>query len=242
MRALRILLIFVVIVGGLFVIADRIAVNVAEGKAADKVRSSEGLASTPDVSINGFPFLTQVAGGTLDDVEIRIKDYDAKSGSDSIRIADLKAEMHGVEFNSSFSSATADSATGTARISYDELLKAVKQQDAAAVAPGVTARIDGLSYGGGDKVKVAVTVTTPVGTLHPTVLSTVKVTDGKVSARADSLPKIGAFDLAEGRVRGVTDFQQAIDNLPAGIKLDKVAAVQDGVEITVKGSHLDLVG
>ncbi|MEU6392908.1 DUF2993 domain-containing protein [Streptomyces sp. NPDC046939] len=242
MRALRILLIFVVIVGGLFVIADRVAVNFAEDKAADRIRTSEGLADTPDVSIKGFPFLTQVVGGTLDDVEIGIKDYDAKSGSGSIRIADLDAEMHGVEFDSSYSSATADTATGTARISYDELLKAVKKGDVAQVAPGVTAQIDGLSYGGGDKIKVAVSVKTPVGTLHPTVLSAVKVTDGKVSARADSLPKIGAFDLAEGRVRAVTDFQQAIDELPAGIELDNVQAVKDGVEITVKGSNLKLVG
>ncbi|WP_428953833.1 LmeA family phospholipid-binding protein [Streptomyces sp. cg35] len=242
MRALRILLIFVVIVGGLFVIADRVAVNFAEDKAADKLRTSEGLASTPDVSIKGFPFLTQVADGTLDDVEIGIKDYDAKSGGDSIRIADLDAEMRGVKFDSSYSSATAESATGTARISYDELLKAVKKQEAAQVAPGVTAEIDGLSYGGGDKVKVAVTVKTPVLTLHPTVISSIKVTDGKVSARADSLPKTGALELAEGRIRAVTDFQQAIDNLPAGIELDNVQAVKDGVEITVKGSNLDLVG
>ncbi|MGW6479367.1 LmeA family phospholipid-binding protein [Streptomyces sp. NPDC055059] len=242
MRALRILLIVVVILGGLFVIADRVAVNYAEGEAADRVRTSEGLASTPDVSIKGFPFLTQAASGTLDDVEIGIKDYDAKSGGESIRIADLNAEMHGVEFNSSFSSATAESATGTARISYAELLKAVRKQDAAQVAPGVTAQIDGLSYGGGDKVKVGITVHTPVVTLHPTVLSSIKVTDGKVSARADSLPKVGALELAEGRIRAVTDFQQAIDDLPAGIELDRVEAVKDGVEISVKGSKLDLVG
>ncbi|MET7538784.1 DUF2993 domain-containing protein [Streptomyces sp. NPDC005507] len=242
MRALRILLIVVVILGGLFVIADRVAVNYAEGEAADRVRTSEGLASTPDVSIKGFPFLTQAASGTLDDVEIGIKDYDAKSGGESIRIADLNAEMHGVEFNSSFSSATAESATGTARISYAELLKAVRKQDAAQVAPGVTAQIDRLSYGGGDKVKVGITVHTALGTLHPTVLSSIKVTDGKVSARADSLPKVGALELAEGRIRAVTDFQQAIDDLPAGIELDRVEAVKDGVEISVKGSKLDLVG
>ncbi|MFF1355732.1 DUF2993 domain-containing protein [Streptomyces sp. NPDC058297] len=242
MRALRILLIVVVILGGLFVIADRVAVNYAEGEAADRVRTSEGLQENPDVSIKGFPFLTQLAGGTLDDVEIGIKDYDAKSGGETIRIADLKAEMHGVQFNSSFSSATADSATGTARISYAELLKAVRKQDAAQVAPGVTAQIEGLSYGGGDRVKIEVALRTPVGTLHPTVLSSVKVTGGKVSARADSLPKAGALDLAEGRIRAVTDFQQAIDDLPAGIKLDRVEAVKDGVEISVKGSKLDLVG
>ncbi|MYW67836.1 LmeA family phospholipid-binding protein [Streptomyces sp. SID8379] len=242
MRALRILLILVVVLGGLFVIADRVAVNFAEDEAADRIRTSEGLTSTPSVSINGFPFLTQVADGTLDDVTIGIKDYDAKSDGDSIRIADLSAEMHGVKFDSGYSSATAGSATGTARISYAELLKAVQEQAPAQVAPGVTAKLAGLAYGGGDKVKITVEVKTPLGTVRPTVLSTVKVADGKVTARADSLPAVGSIDLAEGPIRAVTDFRQAIDNLPAGIKLDKVQAAEDGMEITVTGSDLRLVG
>ncbi|MFJ9180956.1 DUF2993 domain-containing protein [Streptomyces sp. NPDC102360] len=245
MRALRILLIFVVVIGGLFVAADRIAVHFAESKAADKIRTSEGLGQTPDVSIKGFPFLTQVAGGTLDDVELGIQDFEAKSGKSDdagIRIADLKAEMHGVKFDSSYSSATAGSATGTARIDYAELLKAVKKQGPAQVAPGVTAWIDGLAYAGDHKVKVTVAVKTPLGTVRPTVRSTVNVDGGKVSARAGSLPDIPAFDLAKDRIRGVIDFQQALDDLPAGIELDRVQAVGQGIEITVKGSDLDLVG
>lgn len=55
MRALRIFLIVAVILGGLFVIADRVAVGFAEDEAADRIRTTEGLASTPDVSIEGFP-------------------------------------------------------------------------------------------------------------------------------------------------------------------------------------------
>ncbi|WP_420034790.1 DUF2993 domain-containing protein [Streptomyces sp. cg28] len=242
MRALRILLILVVILGGLFVIADRVAVNIAENKAADKIRESESLASTPSVSIEGFPFLTQVADGTLDDVKIGIEDYEAKNADGSIRIADMNAEMHGVKFDSSYSSATAASATGTARVSYAELLKAVRKAGPARIAPGVSAQIDGLAYGGDSKVKVTIAVKTPLGTLRPTVTSAVKVTGGKLSARADSLPKIGSFDLGESALRGVTDFQQAIDDLPAGIKLDKVEAVEDGIEISVTGSDLRLVG
>ncbi|MFZ3595993.1 DUF2993 domain-containing protein [Streptomyces sp. BH104] len=245
MRALRILLIFVVVVGGLFVAADRVAVHFAESKAADKIRTSEGLGQTPDVSINGFPFLTQVAGGTLDDVELGVQDFEAKSGKsggEAIRVADLKAEMRGVKSDSSYSSATAESATGTARIDYAELLKAVKKQGPAQVAPGVTAWIDGLAYGGDHKVKVTVAVKTPLGTVRPTVRSTVDVSGGQVSAHADSLPDIGALKPAEGPFRDVIDFKQALDDLPAGIKLDRVQAVDQGIEITVKGSKLDLVG
>lgn len=244
MRALRILLIVAVILGGLFVIADRVAVGFAEDEAAQQLKTSEGLSDTPDVSIKGFPFLTQVASGELDDVEVGIKNYEAKATGtgdavDTIRIADLKAKMSGVSFSSDFSSATAATATGTATIAYDELLKAAKSEPTD-VGLGFTARVVGLSDGGNGKIKVAVEVDPPA--LEPrtvSVLSTVSVKDDKVEVQADSLPDLG---LAEETVRRITDFQQAIDDLPGDIKLDKVEAAPDGVEISVKGSNLSLAG
>ncbi|MEU1041579.1 DUF2993 domain-containing protein [Streptomyces sp. NPDC005551] len=247
MRALRILLIVVVVLGGLFVIADRVAVGFAEDEAADRIKSSEGLADTPDVSIKGFPFLTQVAGGELDDVEVGIKNYQASTGgtaaaTDSIRIDDLNAEMHGVAFNGDYSSATADRATGTATISYDELLKAAKSEPVQ-VAPGVTARVVGLSDGGNGKIKVKVEATV-LGTKLPqpvSVLSSASVAGDTVKVHADSLPKLGV-ELAEGKIRTITDFEQKIDELPGGIALDKVEAAKNGVDIKVKGSNVKLVG
>ncbi|MGW1049445.1 LmeA family phospholipid-binding protein [Streptomyces sp. NPDC001118] len=245
MRALRIILILVVILGGLFVIADRIAVHFAEGQAADKLKSTENLASTPDVNIKGFPFLTQVAGGSLDDVEVGIKDYDAATGTtgQKIRIGDLKADMKGVSFSGNYSSATADSATGTATISYAELMKTAKAQPTE-VAPGITARIVGLSDGGNGKIKVMVEGTISALGIKQTVpvLSSVTVENDKVQVHADSLPRLGAAAIAETRIREITDFQQAVDQLPGGIKLDKVQAAADGVQISVKGSHVKLAG
>ena len=247
MRALRIILIVTVILGGLFVIADRVAVGFAENKAADRIKSTEGLAGTPDVSIEGFPFLTQVVGGELDDVKIGIKDYEAStggtSGTSTIRIDDLNAEMHGVAFNGDYTSATADSATGSASVGYAELLKTAKSQ-ATQVGPGVTARVVGLSDGGDGKIKVAIEVSVG-GTKVPqpvSVLSSVTVVGGNtVKVHADSLPKLGV-DLAENRVRAITDFEQKIDKLPGGIQLDTVQAAANGVDISVKGSNVKLVG
>lgn len=253
MRALRILLIVVVVLGGLFVAADRIAVGFAEDKAADKLQSSEGLADKPDVSIKGFPFLTQIAGGELDDVEIGIKDYSASTsavdgggaaggGSGTIRIEQLKAQMHGVEFSNSFSSATADSATGTARISYPELLKAAQVQPVD-VAPGVTAKVVGLSDGGDGRLKVSVEATV-FGSKLPdpiSVMSGIGVKDNVVRAHAEALPKLPVA-VAEQKIREITDFQRRISELPAGIHIDKLVPTADGVDITVKGSHVSLVG
>jgi hypothetical protein len=245
MRALRILLIVAVVLGGLFVIADRVAVGFAEDEAAEKVRTTEGLASAPDVSIKGFPFLTQVASGELDGVEIGIEDYEAPTGNgdETIRISDLKADMRGVAFSSDFSSATAQSATGTATIAYDELLKAAKSGPTD-VAPGVSAQVVGLSDGGNGKIKVTVEATV-LGTKLPEpvdVLSTVTAKGDTVKVHADNLPSFAGVDVAEGQVRAITDFEQKIDGLPGGIQLDKVQAAKSGVEITVKGSNVELAG
>ncbi|MFI9806650.1 DUF2993 domain-containing protein [Streptomyces sp. NPDC052301] len=231
MRALRILLILVVILGVLFVIVDRVAVHFAEGEAADKLKSSQNLASTPDVDITGFPFLTQVAGGSLDDVQVGIKDYEATTGTagKTIRIADLKADMKGVSFSGDYSSATAADASGTATIAYDQLLGAVKDEPVE-LPLGATGKVTGLAYGGNGKVRATVEV---AGVPLP-VLGTVTVKGDTVKVHADGLPKFGnrALDVSEVKIGA----------LPGGIRLDKVQAAQDGVEITVKGSDVKLAG
>jgi hypothetical protein len=248
MRGLRILLIVVVILGALFVVVDRVAVHFAEQEAASKVKTSENLASTPDVSIKGFPFLTQVASGELDDVELGVNQYEAPTGNTaasggatSIRIDDLKADMKDVKFSNGYSTATAASATGTASISYDQLLKAAKSQPTE-VFTGVTAQLVSLSDGGDGKIKADMKVTvTGIGTTTYPVLSTVTVEGNTVKVHADNLPKL-VVNLADSRVRSITDFQQTINELPGGVKLDSVQAAQGGVDIKVKGSNVNLAG
>ncbi|MFF8628104.1 LmeA family phospholipid-binding protein [Streptomyces werraensis] len=246
MRALRILLVVAVVLGGIFVIVDRVAVHFAEGEAADRVRASEGLASTPDVDIRGFPFLTQVLGGSFDEVRVGISDYEAGAGEGgrTIRIADLRADLRGVEFSGDFGSAVADSATGTATVAYDELLRNAKAEPTQ-VAPGITAEVVALSDGGNGKIKVALE-TTVLGTKLPepvTVLSSVTVVDGNtVRVRADALPVLGGVEIAESRVRRITDFEQKIDGLPGGISLETVRAAADGVDVTVTGKDVRLAG
>ncbi|MGV9450009.1 LmeA family phospholipid-binding protein [Streptomyces sp. NPDC003635] len=242
MRALRITLIVVIILGGLFVLADRLAVGFAEDEAAEKLKASENLAATPDVSIKGFPFLTQVVGGELDDVEVGIEDYEATAGAngETIRIDGLKAHMKGVQFSGDYSSATAASANGTATVSYDELLKATKSEKRE-IFPGVTAAVVGLSDGGNGKIKVNIEVGAAGLTRTYPVISTVTAEGDTVKVHADNLPNL-VVEVAEGEVRSITDFEQRIDGLPGGIQLDKVQAAQDGVEITVKGSNVRLAG
>ncbi|MFF7331120.1 DUF2993 domain-containing protein [Streptomyces sp. NPDC090306] len=244
MRGLRILLILVVILGVLFVVADRLALHFAEGEAADKLKTTQNLSATPDVDIKGFPFLTQVANRKLNDVTVDISQYEAATGDDkgtTVRIDDLEAKLKGLRFSgSSFSSATADTATGSARITYAELLKAAKSESTQ-VVPGFDVRVASLSDGGDGRIKVTLEATLLGRTLpRVSVLSAVSVHGDTVRVRAVKLPTFDGVTFGEDSIRSVVDFEQRIEQLPGGIQLDKVTAAKDGVDISVKGANVNL--
>ncbi|MFI9721289.1 DUF2993 domain-containing protein [Streptomyces sp. NPDC052396] len=214
MRAIRTLLIVVVVLGGLFVAADRAAVYFAENKAADKIRSSQNLSGTPDVSIKGFPFLTQLADSKLDEVDVSLNGGVTAGTGDghAVRVSSFDAQLHGVEIDSSFSSAVADRASGTAHLDYADLGRAL--------GPGVS-----MSYAGDGKVKA--------GMLGFTTTSTLSVAHGD-AIRMDA----SRMPLLSGKV----DMERKITGLPRGIKLDKVTATEKGVDITLGGTDVRLAG
>ncbi|PRH77264.1 DUF2993 domain-containing protein [Streptomyces solincola] len=230
MRALRILLITAVILGGLFVAADRLAVNYAEGEVADRIKASRGLSSTPEVSIEGFPFLTQVAGRELDQVDIALTGAEASAGGRSVRITEMDASLRDVRIEGNFDRAIAATATGTARISYGDL-GAASQED-------VT-----LAYGDNGKVKLTGSIEVPVlGKVSESVLSTVSVVDGDtLRVRADKVPG-DAIPGVEEKIRERTDFDRTISGLPEGLVLQKAEATTDGLKITLTGKDVSLAG
>src|SRR4051812_44061551 len=60
----RALLVVLLLLVGLAVVADRVAVGVAEDRVGEQLAAKGGLAGTPEVDIAGFPFLTQAVAGT----------------------------------------------------------------------------------------------------------------------------------------------------------------------------------
>ncbi|GHC70138.1 LmeA family phospholipid-binding protein [Streptomyces cinnamoneus] len=232
MRAIRTLLIVAVILGALFVAADRAAVYYAENQAAEKIRSSQGLSGTPDVSIKGFPFLTQVASSKLDEVDVKLDGVTAGAGDRSVKVSSFDAQLHDVRIDSSFSSAVAGRATGTAHLSYEELTKAAGD-------PNVSVAHAGQGPG---QVKVTGKVSVMGQPVERSVISTVTVVDGTtIRVRAEEVPTQGIPGL-EKKIREKTDFDRQIAGLPKGIKLDKVVATPTGVDITLTGTDVNLAG
>lgn len=232
MRALRALVIVVVVLGVLFVVADRVTVGIAEDKAAEKLRASQGLSSTPSVSIKGFPFLTQVVGGTLDEVDAELGGIEAGPDGSRLRIEQLNAQFHGVRLSSDYTSVEgAAGATGTARISYTDLT--------AATGNGVRVSYGGEKSGGGGRVSISPNVSV-MRSLE--VRGTVSTPGGNtVRLRVDSVPVVCTkIPGCERLVRERVDRDWRIDGLPSGLRLDRVVTTPDGIAIDASGTDVSL--
>ncbi|REK87348.1 DUF2993 domain-containing protein [Streptomyces inhibens] len=227
------LLFIVVILGGLFVAADRVAVNLVEDKAADKIRASQGLGKTPNVSIKGFPFLTQVAGRNLQEVDADLGGIEAKADGRTLRVDQLSAQFHDVALTSDYMSIeSAASATGTARISYADLTKAA----------GGDVKI---TYGGekNGRSQVKISPNLPVLSSLDVTGSLTIVGGNTVRLRADGLPAMcRALPGCETKVRAQTDHDWKLDQLPGNLKLEKVVTKADGISISASGKDVKLPG
>jgi hypothetical protein len=90
---LRRLVLSLVLVVGLLAVADRGAAFAAERVVAERIQADQSLAVRPDVSIAGFPFLTQLFGGHYRRVDVTV--HDLRRGS--LDIARVVAHLSDVD-------------------------------------------------------------------------------------------------------------------------------------------------
>lgn len=236
-RWVRGLLVTVVVLAGLFVAADRLAVTYAQDRAAQRIKTSQELSAAPAVDIKGFPFLTQVLDRRLDEVTVTADGVETApgggSGTTGLRISRLAADLHDITFSGDFRDVVADRATGSALVSYADL---------SAVAPAdATVTYAGRDSAGRGQVKVTFPVP-GLAPLHRSVISSVGVTGGDtVRLSAEGVPRTG-IPAIDDFVRGRTGFSRALSGLPAGLTLSSVAAGPDGIRFTLAGRHVSLTG
>ncbi|WP_435974853.1 LmeA family phospholipid-binding protein [Streptomyces sp. Qhu_M48] len=228
MRALRILLIVAVVLGGVLVGIDRLAVSWAESEAAGRVKLSSAGTDSLDVEIKGFPFLTQVADRRFDEVDVKATGITATAGDRRIRVGELTVALRDVTVTGDWSGAKAGSASGTALISYADLTAASDREAT-------------VAYGGDGKVKVTGSVRIMGRSLTRTVLSTVTLVNGDtIRVRADKVPGEGIPGV-EDLVRARTDFERPIGAI-AGMKVERIEPRPDGLAVSVSGKDVVLAG
>ncbi|MFI7277599.1 DUF2993 domain-containing protein [Streptomyces sp. NPDC049879] len=241
MRALRITSIILGILIALAIAADRVTVGIAEGEVASRLRSTYGLAEEPEVKIQGFPFLTQVAGRHLDHVDANLSAYDATVDGQALTVTDLDIELRDVEINSSFSEVVAGTATGDGLISYEELTRAYGELLGGA-DNGFAVE---FRQGEGEQVLLALQVAVAGQSLTlDEIPASLVVSDGAITLDVDeadipTFPEIPGADV-NATVQEQLNAAHSIEGLPAGLSLDSLTPGADGVRADVSGADVVL--
>jgi hypothetical protein len=221
------LLVVLLLLAGLAVVADRVAVGFAEDKVAAQLAAKGGLHGTPSVTITGFPFLTQAVAGRYDDVRISLSA--AELGQPAGTRADI--DLHGVRvplsdvLAGSVSTVPVDRVDGTATLSYTLLSSKL----------GPSTRL--TREGSGLRVTRTVDI---LGQRIP-LTAVGKVTlEGNdlvvhVSRAAGAGVTVPSFVL--DRAVGLLDLRYTVPSLPFGLKLTSVTPAAAGVTVHVEATQ-----
>ena len=223
-------LLVLVVLAVLVVVADRVALVVAERQIASRVQSSQNLNSRPSVDIAGFPFLTQVVANHYPTVRLTARGLTVGTGDRTVRLADLDARLHDVRTVDTFSSATAETADGTAMLSYPELSRAL----------GVT-----LGYAGAGRVQARSSVEVLGKTVTGTASAEVGVAGG--DELAFSSVRIGVAQAGISvpeeltkQFSSIFEHNLSLRGLPFHLRIQQLLATEDGLRIAATARNLTL--
>jgi LmeA-like phospholipid-binding len=195
---------------------------VAESVMASKIEQ-QGLTTKPDVTIHGFPFLTQVA--TRDFREITITASNVAAGP--VTITTINAMASGIVLTSyAFSSGTIRSLSGTALISFGSLGNTLANQ----FGPlGSLLNGAGLQLvdAGPNEVRATINLVITSGS------ATWRVT--RLSGNALGIQLVGSSGLPASLLGSIQSLTLQLPKLPLGLTIDSVAVTPSGVVGSVSG-------
>ncbi len=197
----------------LLVIADRASVAYAENRMAQQIQS-QGLSSKPHVSIEGFPFLTQVLARDLHQVNITAPTVT----EGPVDIRNLAATLQGVHLNSSYNGGTVDHLSGTALITFGDLMGG---------SGGPTVTVTAV-HGNEITFNVDLTVVSGTAVARVTQVGTNKIHVQVISANGLPVSLLGSL----------ADFTVTVPNLPLNMSVQSVSVSAQGVLIHVTGTNV----
>jgi hypothetical protein len=222
----KVLVALLVLLLGLLLLVDRVAVGIAEDRVAEQIAEKGALQGTPEVDITGFPFLTQAVAGRYDDVRIALTaaELDQPEGTR----ADLV--LHGVQVplsaavSGSVREVPVDRIDGTVTLSY-ALLSAQLPGDTTLTREGSGLRITRTVEILGQQLPLTAT-----GTL--TLDGSDLVLDVAQAAGAG----VDVPDWLLSRAADLLDLRYTVPALPFGLRLTSVTPAEDGVDIGLEAT------
>ena len=203
----------------LLVIGDRVALAVAENQFADQAVKS-GMPVKPSVTIEGFPFLTQLAARDFKKVDISASNIPAGP----VNITSVKATLNGMHLNSSFNGATVDHITATGFISFAALANAGGLSDLGGVT--ITAQ-------GSDEMKITANVG---GIVSDTEIA--KIT--QTGPTTISVQVVNSGSPLSGILSSFGSFTFSIPKLPVAVHIQSIVVTPQGLTVTATADHANL--
>ncbi len=233
------------------VVADRVAAGLLERRVASALQCAAGLATAPDVSIGGFPALSQLATRRLDDV--RASADDVSLGSVTLRRVSIEA--HDLKLGDGIS---AGEISAEATVAWSALASLGSAWGAGSNSAGSGTAGDGTAgdgTAGGDSAGVG--VPRIVGSdeagrlvlqadvalrglrLPATIYADLALSGGRLTVAPAEVEALG-LRLPAAQLPAVARQGRSIDLpvLPAGLAYRDIAATDDGLQITVAGTNL----
>lgn len=222
------LLVFLIIVCGLLIGADRVAVAQADQMLSSHLATAYHLDPQPSVQVQGFPFLTQWASGQYQEIDVQM----AGATASQVHLTNITAHLRNVSI-APHATSSSDAASGTVG-SLD--LHAIVPYDGFPIPQGFHLAPDG------DHLRL--TGSYAFAGLSTTVNAriAVAVQNGRLALTVDSVDAPNAFlrNVITAQINQQLQNVSALQNLPMGVHLDGVNVTQSGLEVVASARQVPL--
>jgi LmeA-like phospholipid-binding len=220
-----VLVVLVVLILAILGIGDQVAKAAAQNDIANQIQSS-GLSAKPSVSIEGWPFLTQILAHDVKVIDI--SGHNVTTTGDKLPFS-FTAKATGVHLNSSFNGATIDHITGQVTISYQSLDSYLGNSIG---IPGLTS----ISISP-DPAKGPNAVTANAAGIASVNATVVKTGANQITVKFGSLGGIASLLGGSG---SIPDQVIGIPKLPLGLVVGSPEATSQGIVIPASASNTTL--
>ncbi|WP_432985011.1 LmeA family phospholipid-binding protein [Dactylosporangium sp. CA-233914] len=244
-----VLVVLAAILVGVFVVVDRIAANVAEDRITQETKSQLAANSVkyegePDVSITGFPFLTQVFAGEYKKITIGL----TKPQLDNVKLDTLTIEARSVKADAQDllngkGDVTAGVVAGNAFMSWDNVRPLLE-------VAGLPSNIDPSNVDlqvANNKIEMRVPLAYQGFNVTIIAKGAMVVETGKVRLKLDSVttdqgslpPQVNNF---------VKQYQNRLQvtvklpGLPYNLVINSVQTTDTGLQVTASAADVKLAG
>jgi DUF2993 family protein len=208
------------------VAADRIAVALAQDRISSQIAAAYGLPSRPGVTIEGFPFLTQVLTGNYQQIEVSASRVQA----DGETLRDLRVRFTGVHaslsqmLGSGPTKVTARNASGSAMLAFSLLRRRLPR--------GLRVRPDG-----GD-LKLSGRMDVQGGRVPVSATLALRVTGTGIEVTPVSASTPGVAGVTPSAFEPRLGVVVPLSTLPLHLRLSSVRVTTGGVQIGASASDV----